>query len=96
MKSPLSGKIRILASRENFTFSVFTGFSENCADKFCALPLTGRPREVYNSFMRHICTKGIVTMDEKKRARMMKVFRVVALILAIVMIIGVIVQAFIF
>ena len=46
--------------------------------------------------MRHICTKGIVTMDEKKRARMMKVFRVVALILAIVMIIGVIVQAFIF
>ncbi len=35
-------------------------------------------------------------MDEKKRARMMKVFRVVALILAIVMIIGVIVQAFIF
>lgn len=35
-------------------------------------------------------------MDEKKRERMMKVFRVVALIMAIVMIIGVIIQAFVF
>lgn len=33
-------------------------------------------------------------MDEKKRERMMKVFRVVALLLAIVMIIGVFVQSF--
>lgn len=35
-------------------------------------------------------------MDEKKRERMMKVFRVVALVMAIVMIIGVIIQAFVF
>lgn len=33
-------------------------------------------------------------MDEKKRERMMKIFRVVALLLAIVMIIGVFVQSF--
>ncbi len=32
-------------------------------------------------------------MDEKKRQRMMRVFRVVALIMAVVMIIGIIVQA---
>lgn len=32
-------------------------------------------------------------MDEKKRQRMMRVFRVVALILAVAMIIGIIVQA---
>lgn len=35
-------------------------------------------------------------MDEKKRERMMKVFRVVALVMAVVMIIGVIIQAFVF
>lgn len=35
-------------------------------------------------------------MDEKKRARLMKVFRVVALVMAVVMIIGVIIQAFVF
>lgn len=34
-------------------------------------------------------------MDEKKRQRLMKVFRVVALLLAIAMIIGIIVQSFI-
>ena len=33
-------------------------------------------------------------MDEKKRARMMKVFRVIALITAIIMIIGVVIQSF--
>lgn len=33
-------------------------------------------------------------MDEKKRERMMKVFRVVALILAVIMILGVIFQGF--
>ena len=32
-------------------------------------------------------------MDEKKRQRMMRVFRVVALVLAVAMIIGIIVQA---
>lgn len=34
-------------------------------------------------------------MDEKKRQRLMKVFRVVALILAIAMIAGIIIQSFI-
>lgn len=34
-------------------------------------------------------------MNEKKRARMMAVFRVLALIMAIIMILGVIVQGFI-
>ncbi len=34
-------------------------------------------------------------MDEKKRQKLMKIFRVVALILAIVMILGIIIQSFI-
>ncbi len=34
-------------------------------------------------------------MDEKKRQRLMKVFRVVAMILAIAMIAGIIIQSFI-
>lgn len=34
-------------------------------------------------------------MDEKKRQRLMKIFRVVALVLAIVMILGIIIQSFI-
>lgn len=34
-------------------------------------------------------------MDEKKRQRLMKVFRVVALVLAIIMILGIIIQSFI-
>lgn len=33
-------------------------------------------------------------MDEKKRAKLMKVFRVVALIVAIIMILGIFFQAF--
>lgn len=39
--------------------------------------------------------KGI-TMNEKKRERMMKVFRVVALILAVLMIAGIIFQSFVY
>ena len=35
-------------------------------------------------------------MDEKKRARMMKVFRVIALILAVIMVLGVILQGFLY
>lgn len=35
-------------------------------------------------------------MDEKKRERLMKIFRVVALILAVLMIAGIIFQAFIY
>lgn len=35
------------------------------------------------------------SMDEKKRQRLMKVFRVVAMILAIAMIAGIIIQSFI-
>lgn len=35
-------------------------------------------------------------MDEKKRARMMKVFRVVALVLAVVMVLGIIFQGFLY
>lgn len=35
-------------------------------------------------------------MDEKKRARMMKVFRVIALILAMIMVLGVIFQGFLY
>lgn len=34
-------------------------------------------------------------MDEKKRQKLMKIFRVVALVLAIVMILGIIIQSFI-
>lgn len=34
-------------------------------------------------------------MDEKKRQKLMRIFRVVALILAIVMILGIIIQSFI-
>ena len=34
-------------------------------------------------------------MDEKKRQKLMKVFRVVALVLAIVMIRGIIIQSFV-
>ena len=34
------------------------------------------------------------TMDEKKRARLIKIFRVVALIIAVAMIIGIILDAF--
>lgn len=34
-------------------------------------------------------------MDEKKRQRLMRIFRVVALVLAIVMILGIIIQSFI-
>ncbi len=34
-------------------------------------------------------------MDEKKRQKLMKVFRVVALVLAIVMILGIIIQSFV-
>lgn len=33
-------------------------------------------------------------MDEKKRARMMKVFRIVALVLAVLMVLGIIFQSF--
>ncbi len=35
-------------------------------------------------------------MDEKKRKRMLKVFRVMAFIMAIIMILGIILQAFVF
>ena len=35
-------------------------------------------------------------MDEKKRARKMKVFRVIALILAVIMVLGVIFQGFLY
>ena len=35
-------------------------------------------------------------MDEKKRARMMKVFRVIALIFAVIMVLGVIFQGFLY
>ena len=35
-------------------------------------------------------------MDENKRARMMKVFRVIALILAVIMVLGVIFQGFLY
>lgn len=35
-------------------------------------------------------------MNEKKRARMMKVFRVIALILAVIMVLGVIFQGFLY
>ena len=35
-------------------------------------------------------------MDEKKRARMMQVFRVIALILAVIMVLGVIFQGFLY
>lgn len=35
-------------------------------------------------------------MDEKKRARMMRVFRVVALIMAVLMIAGIVFQSFVF
>ena len=35
-------------------------------------------------------------MDEKKRERLMKIFRVVALILAVLMIAGIIFQAFMY
>lgn len=34
-------------------------------------------------------------MDEKKRQKLMRIFRVVALILAVVMILGIIIQSFI-
>lgn len=34
-------------------------------------------------------------MDEKKRQKLMKIFRVVALILAVVMILGIVIQSFI-
>lgn len=34
-------------------------------------------------------------MDEKKRQKLMKAFRVVALVLAIVMILGIIIQSFV-
>ena len=34
-------------------------------------------------------------MDERKRQKLMKVFRVVALVLAIVMILGIIIQSFV-
>ncbi len=34
-------------------------------------------------------------MDEKKRQKLMKIFRVVALVLAIVMILGIIIQSFV-
>lgn len=34
-------------------------------------------------------------MDEKKRQKLMKIFRIVALILAVVMILGIIIQSFI-
>ena len=39
--------------------------------------------------------KGLM-MDEKKRERLMKVFRVVALILAVLMVGGIIFQAFVY
>ncbi len=35
-------------------------------------------------------------MDEKKRARLMRVFRVIALILAVVMILGVVFQNYLY
>ena len=35
-------------------------------------------------------------MNEKKRERMMKIFRVVALVLAVVMVLGVIFQGFLY
>lgn len=34
-------------------------------------------------------------MDEKKRQKLMRIFRVVALVLAVVMILGIIIQSFI-
>lgn len=37
---------------------------------------------------------GGIFVDEKKRAKLMKVFRVVALIVAIIMILGIFFQAF--
>ncbi len=40
--------------------------------------------------------KGTLTMDEKKRNKMIKVFRVVALVVAVIMIISIIVQSFVF
>lgn len=35
-------------------------------------------------------------MNEKKRERMIKVFRVVALVLAVIMILGIVFQSFVF
>lgn len=35
-------------------------------------------------------------MDEKKRARLMKIFRVVALVMAVIMILGIILQSVIY
>lgn len=35
-------------------------------------------------------------MDEKKRARLMKIFRVVALVMAVIMILGIIFQSVIY
>lgn len=35
-------------------------------------------------------------MDEKKRQKMLKIFRVMAFVMAIIMVIGIILQAFIF
>lgn len=35
-------------------------------------------------------------MDEKKRQRMIRVFRVLALVMAVVMVLGVVVQSFVF
>ncbi len=35
-------------------------------------------------------------MDEKKRQKMLKIFRVMAFVMAIVMVIGIILQAFIY
>ena len=61
---------------------------------FIALDRT--PRLRYNNIciaLTRFCERKYV-MDEKKRERMMKVFRVVALLLAIAMIIGVFVQSF--
>lgn len=36
--------------------------------------------------------KGLIIMNDKKRQRMMAVFRVIALILAVIMILGIIMQ----
>ena len=46
---------------------------------------------VYN-----VCVFGGIVMDDKKRARLMKVCKVVAVILAVGMIIGIFVQSFLY